>query len=131
MIGLYSTLNDLNHLRYRFQFTISCDMPFIKPEVIQYMNQFYSNYDYIIPQWNNGYIEPLFAIYPIKITLNLVKKCLKTNQLKLTNIIDINSKVRYISIENELKKYDSFLETFININNKNDIPENKKKRLKF
>lgn len=131
MVGLYSTLNDLNDLGYRFQFTISCDMPFIKPKIIQYMIQYYSSYDYIIPQWNNGYIEPLFAIYPIKITLNLVKKCLKTNKLKLTNIIDINSNIRFISIENELKKYDLLLETFININNKNDIPEIKKKKTNF
>lgn len=127
MIGLYSSLKELNKLGYKRQFTISCDMPFIKPKVIRYMSFNFKEYDYVIPQWNNGYIEPLFAIYPIKATLKMVVNCLESKKLKLTNLLDKKSTKRFISIENEIIKYDNDLNTFININKKQDVQIAKKK----
>ena len=131
MIGLYSAFKELNKLEYKKLFAISCDMPFIKTEVIKFMISNSNKFDYIIPQWNNGYIEPLFAIYPIKEVLERTIYCLKYKKFKLANLIDKSSNIQFISIENEVKKYDNELLTFININKNEDlklIEEKKKKK---
>jgi len=127
MIGLYSAFKELNKLNYKKLFSISCDMPLIQREVIKLIISNSINIDYCIPQWNNRYIEPLFAIYPIEQGLNRAEYYLKNEQFKLANLIDNNSKIRYISIEKEIAFYDKELLTFFNLNQIDDLQFIKKK----
>ncbi|HEY0088391.1 MAG TPA: molybdenum cofactor guanylyltransferase, partial [Candidatus Lokiarchaeia archaeon] len=66
MIGLYSAFKELLDLGYQKALTVSCDMPLIKKSVVELLIKESIYYDCIIPKWKNGFLEPLFAVYPIK-----------------------------------------------------------------
>ncbi|TFF92044.1 MAG: molybdenum cofactor guanylyltransferase [Promethearchaeota archaeon] len=121
MLGLYSSFKELYKHSYQKGFAISCDMPFIQFKVIELLiNQSY-NYDCCMPIWKNRYLEPLFAIYPIKKGFYSSQENLDSKKYKLTNLIKPDWEVNYISIENTIKKLDKKLLTFININKKEDL----------
>ncbi|TFF95723.1 MAG: molybdenum cofactor guanylyltransferase [Promethearchaeota archaeon] len=121
MLGLYSSFKELRKHSYQKGFAISCDMPFIQLKVIEFLINKSFNYDCCIPIWKNKYIEPLFAIYPIKKGFYSARENLSKKKYKLTNLIKPNWKVNYISIEKTIKNFDQKLLTFININKKKDL----------
>ena len=121
MIGMFSGFKELAKLDYKKAFILSCDMPLIKYKIVELLIERSKDYDLCIPQWKNNYLEPLFAIYPIKKSLIRMQRNLENRTFKLLNIIDKNWKTNYISIETELKPLDENLQTFININNPIDI----------
>lgn len=116
MKGLYSTSRELKKLGYDKTFVLACDNPFIRINVIELLISQSKGYDCCIPQWSNGFVEPLFAIYSIKKLFNKVKFNLENNNLKLSNLLDNNWNINYLSIEDRIKPIDKNLRTFININ---------------
>ncbi|NVM37168.1 MAG: molybdenum cofactor guanylyltransferase [Candidatus Lokiarchaeota archaeon] len=127
MIGLYSAFKELKKLRYEKVLVLSCDTPLLKKEVLNYLIEECKNFDCCIPQWTNGFLEPLIAIYPVKKALRTSKSNLKKKSYKLTNLLSTQWKTKFISIEKEIKTIDENLLTFININEPSDL-ENLKER---
>ncbi|MFX1445609.1 MAG: molybdenum cofactor guanylyltransferase [Promethearchaeota archaeon] len=121
LIGIYSAFRELNKLGYKKAFTLSCDLPLVKFETINFLITQANNVDCCVPRWNNNYIEPLFAIYPVAKALQKIKENLTNQTYKLLQILDKNWNIKYISIENEIQPLDEKLHTFININNHVDI----------
>jgi len=121
MLGLYSSFKELRKHSYQKGFAISCDMPFIHPKVVKFLINQSINYDCCMPIWKNKYIEPLFAIYPVKKGFYSARENLNKKKYKLTNLIRPNWKVNYISVEKTIKEFDKNLLTFININKKEDL----------
>jgi molybdopterin-guanine dinucleotide biosynthesis protein A len=78
-------------------------------------------YDCYIPRWENGFIEPLFAIYPVKEAFKQVKDSLLNKTYKLTKLINESWKVNYIPIEYNIKPLDENLISFTNVNGPIDI----------
>jgi len=127
MVGLYSAFKELLDLGYQKALTISCDMPLIKKNVIELLINESIHYDCVIPKWKNGFLEPLFAVYPIKEALFRIEYFLNRGAFKLINIIDKNWKIKYIIIEEQIQPLDNDLVSFININNLTDLEELTKK----
>jgi molybdopterin-guanine dinucleotide biosynthesis protein A len=123
MIGLYSAFKELRKLNYKKLYALSCDNPLIKKEVINFLIQELKEYDCVVPRWKNQFVEPLFAIYPIEKAYYRSSECIKKHQFKLTNIIDNEWKIRFISIEKTIRKLDPYLLSFKNINTNGDIEE--------
>ncbi len=121
MIGLYSAFKKLSELDYTKAFTLSCDSPLIKSEVVELLLRQAEGYDCYIPRWENGFLEPLFAIYPVKEAFEQAKESLKNKTYKLTNLINENWKVNYVPIEYDIQPLDENLITFINVNGPIDI----------
>jgi len=121
LLGLYSGFKELYKLGYKKSFVISCDLPLIQFNVLKFLIKQSNGFDCCIPKWNNGFLEPLFAIYPIKKAYKKAEENLKNRKYKLTNIIGDNWKIRFISIENSIKQFDQNLLTFLNINTPEDI----------
>lgn len=121
MIGIYSAFKELDKFGYEKAFILSCDSPLIKPEVIDLLIKQSKGYDCCIPKWNNTFLEPLFAIYPIRKAFRLAEKNIIKRTYKLTNLLDKHWKINYISIENSIQSVDEKLLTFININGPIDI----------
>jgi molybdopterin-guanine dinucleotide biosynthesis protein A len=121
MIGLYSASKELKSLGYKKTLVLACDNPFIQLKVIKFLIKESVGYDCCIPQWKNGYIEPLFAIYSIRKLYNKVIENLENNNLKLSNLLDNSWKINFLSIESAIKLKDTNLRTFININTPIDI----------
>ena len=127
IIGLYSAFKELSKLGYKKSLVLPCDTPLVQKNVIEFLILNCKNYDCCIPQWENGFLEPLLAIYPIKKALHSTEKNIKRQNLKLVNIIDKTWKINYLSIENEIRPLDNKFLTFININKISDIDKIKKK----
>lgn len=121
MIGLYSAFKELNKLNYEKAFAFSCDSPLIKSQVVDLLLRQAEGYDCYIPRWENGFIEPLFAIYPVKEAFEQARESLLNKTYKLINLVNENWKVNYVPIEYDIKPLDENLITFINVNGPIDI----------
>ena len=121
MLGIYSGFKELNNLGFEKGFLLSGDMPLIKPEVIELMIKEVEGYDCCIPRWNNGFLEPLFGIYPVEKTYELAKKTIQERNYALNSIIDKTWNVNYISVEESIKPLDQNLVSLINVNGPIDL----------
>ena len=122
LIGLYTAFKELQHLNYQNAFILSCDNPFISIDIIEFMIQQLAFNDACMPIWDNNYVEPLFAIYKIAPFLKKTRENLSNKCLKLSKLLDpTQMKIKYISIENEIKLIDDKLESFINVNELTDL----------
>ncbi|KKK41342.1 hypothetical protein LCGC14_1505100 [marine sediment metagenome] len=126
MIGLFSAFKELNKLGYRKVLALSCDTPLIKSEVVKYLIRSCKFFDSCVPEWSNGFLEPLFAIYPVKKALRTAKKSIKNQSYKLSNLLSHTWKINYINVEKFIKPLDDDLITFFNINEKLDIKKLKR-----
>lgn len=121
IIGIYSAFKELAALNYKFGFTLSCDNPFLNTEVIKLLINGIENFDCIIPRWNNNFLEPLFAIYPIKKAFKIAEFSILKKRFKLVYLLDKDWKINYISIEKSIQPIDKKLTTFLNLNNFHDL----------
>ena len=121
MLGIYSGFKELNNLGFEKGFLLSGDMPLIKPEVIELLIKEVEGYDCCIPRWNNGFLEPLFAIYPVEKTYELTKKTIQEKNYALNSIIDKTWNINYISVEELIKPLDQNLVSLINVNGPIDL----------
>jgi molybdopterin-guanine dinucleotide biosynthesis protein A len=111
--GLYTGLKLSSNL---YNFVVACDMPFVNPLIIEYLQNYTTdkNYDVIIPQFK-GYVEPLFAFYTKK-CLGAFRSNLKQNQLKIKDCFS-QLKVKEVPCN----KFASVEKFFFNINTKEDL----------
>ena len=121
MLGIYSGFKELDRLGFEKGFILSGDMPLIKPKVIELMINRVKGYDCCIPRWNNGYLEPLFGIYPVNSTFKLAEKTIQERNYSLNKIIDLSKHINYISVEESIKPLDQNLVSLININGPIDL----------
>ncbi len=121
MLGIYSGFKELNNLGFEKGFLLSGDMPLIKPEVVELLIKEVEGYDCCIPRWNNGFLEPLFAIYPVEKTYELAKKTIQEKNYAFNSIIDKTWNINYISVEESIKPLDQNLVGLINVNGPIDL----------
>ncbi|MFX1239063.1 MAG: molybdenum cofactor guanylyltransferase [Promethearchaeota archaeon] len=121
MLGVYSGFKELSSLGFKKAFLFSCDMPLIKPEVIELMISHSVEYECVIPKWENGFIEYFFAIYPVDKGFKRAKQILTTKNYGLVNFIDKNWIINYISVEKDIKPIDQNFISLMNINGPIDI----------
>jgi molybdopterin-guanine dinucleotide biosynthesis protein A len=121
MLGIYSGLKELIKLGLQKAFILSCDMPLIKLELIKLMINRSVGNDCCIPRWNNGFLEPLFAIYPVEKGFERAKNILINENYGIHNLIDDNWKINYISVEKLFQPIDPNLVSLININGPIDL----------
>ncbi|MFW9971350.1 MAG: molybdenum cofactor guanylyltransferase [Candidatus Odinarchaeota archaeon] len=126
IIGLYSVFKELKRLRYKKVLVTSCDIPLVKKKLVEYLIEQSEGYDCCIPQWNNGFLEPLLAIYPVEKALKTAKRNIINESYKLINLISNKWRINFISIEKSLKQFDENLDSFTNINELKDIEKIKK-----
>ena len=121
LIGIYSAFKEIEKLGYEKAFILSCDLPLIKREVVNLLLKHSKDVDCCVPKWNNNYLEPLFAIYPVKKALHKIEENLKNETYKVSRILNRDWSIKYISIEQEIQPLDDKLLSFLNINNHVDI----------
>ncbi len=108
----------LHNSKTYYNLVIGYDMPFIEPELINYMIKNIDQYDAVIPTHSKGLYEPLCAIYS-KNCLEIMKQNIKDEKLSVRCIFPF-LKVRLIT-EKEIKQFDPSLYSFFNINFKKDF----------
>ncbi|KKN23964.1 hypothetical protein LCGC14_0899620 [marine sediment metagenome] len=118
---MYSAFKELDDLGFKKTLVLSCDIPLINKKVIKYLINCSKRFECCIPQWDNGFLEPLCTIYPIQKALIVSIEKLKTKDYKLINLISPSWNTNYISIERSFRPLDKSLLSFININTLDDI----------
>ncbi len=129
MIGFYTIFEFLSRLSFEKVFVLSCDIPFIQPNVVKAMIQNSEGFDCCMPNWKNGFLEPLFAIYPVVKGFRKARKCLERKELKLLNVLSSKWKINYLSVEEVIQPLDPELLTFTNINRVSDLEKLKERIL--
>jgi molybdopterin-guanine dinucleotide biosynthesis protein A len=115
LAGIYS---GLKASLSQYNLVVGCDMPFLEVKLLKYMTKNINSSDVVIPHYNDGYIEPLCAIYS--------KRCLETIERNLAeHVFSVRAifphlKIKFIEDE-EIKKYDPEFYSFFNINYKKDM----------
>jgi len=112
--GLYT---GLYHSSNYHAFCSACDMPFLNPRVIKYMEKERDEYDVIVPKTHDG-LHPLHAIYSKK-CLNPISQSLDRNDLKIVNFFQ-QVRVRYIE-EMEIREFDPHMRSVINVNTEEEM----------
>lgn len=97
-----------------FCFIAACDMPFINENVIKLLFTSGENHDAAIPRWEDGFLEPLHAVYKCKPMIFETEKAIRNGEKIVLAPIQKLS-VNYVEME-EIRKIDTNLRTFININ---------------
>ncbi|MCK5542996.1 MAG: molybdenum cofactor guanylyltransferase [Desulfobacterales bacterium] len=101
-------------------FITACDTPFIRKDIIEFILSFADRqYDVVIPEGEGG-LEALLAVYS-KACLPLIEKNLKANVFMIKKFYAKN-KVKTIPLE-KLKELDPLMDSFFNINIKEDIEQ--------
>lgn len=100
-------------------FVAACDMPFINDNVVRLLFRKSENYEAAIPRWDDGFLEPLHAVYKVKPMIKQAEKAIdKGKTIILAPIFKMH--VNYVEVD-EIKKLDPELRTFMNINTFEDI----------
>ncbi len=99
-----------------FSFVTSCDAPFLNTALIAYLTGQISDYDVVVPYWEERY-QPLHAVYR-KSVLPLLKEQLEHGELRPVYLFD---KVRTRKVEqDEIKILDPDGLSFLNMNTPQD-----------
>ncbi len=114
--GIYT---GLFHSSHDYSFIASCDMPFLRRELIEFLISLKDGYDVIVPRLKDGH-EPLHAVYS--------KKCLKQIEMTMNKgdlrIIGFYPEVRIREVsEEELAPFNPEPSSFMNINTPKEYEE--------
>lgn len=70
-----------------YALVVGCDMPFISPNVIQYLFNTVEGHNGAVFRWPNGWVEPLLAVYRIKPSLDRALRLYSLGSLKIRLIL--------------------------------------------
>ncbi len=119
---LAGALAGFETIQNEYALLLACDTPFLSPDILRLLLESCANRTAAVPRWPNGNIEPLLAAYHVKRATLAAKAALREGKLDMRSMIDNMQSVRYISTI-VLRRLDSELLTFFNINTLNDLKE--------
>ena len=114
LVGIEAGLTAASH---DLCFVIACDMPFAKPALVRHLLPCRVNVDAVVPVVH-GYDEPLFTVYR-KRALPVIRAAIEGGVLKVSAIY-AKLHVKRVK-EEELRKFDRALSSFINLNTPHDL----------
>lgn len=110
--GLMNSETDLN-------LVLSCDMPFISEELLNYLINNSEGFDVAVPWLGEERFEPMCALYH-KNTIPVFEQFIQSNNYKIQDVYR-KLKTNKLLISAELKFYKPFL--FDNLNSKQDLEQ--------
>jgi len=116
---LAGILSGLSICKDEYCFIAACDMPFINENAVNFLFDKCRDHDAAIPQWSDGYFEPLHAVYNCNSMIKETKRSLENNETTILAPIS-RMNVNYVPVEN-IRKIDPDLITFMNINTCEDL----------
>jgi molybdopterin-guanine dinucleotide biosynthesis protein A len=116
--SLGGLLTALRHSDARRTFCVACDMPFLKPAVVEYfLREAGGDWEVVIPRLPEG-LEPLCAVYSVNLAPR-IEGLLDRGEKRIRTLIE-GSRTRYVDVD-ELRPLDPRLLTFVNINTPDDL----------
>lgn len=99
---------------------LAADIPFVNADVIKKIHEEAKGFDMAIPIWENGNIEPLYAVYNVPTIINAFKESYKKGEVRIRDAMTNLKNINYVPVE-KFKDIDNKLNCFININNPEDL----------
>lgn len=96
--------------------TLPCDVPFIKPEIVDFLFELATGYTAAVPVWPSGRLEPLIGIFERETALYLAEVLCGLGRSRPDDLYRALPSVVFISIVEDLGAIDPALESFVNIN---------------
>ncbi len=100
---------------------VGCDLPFLKPEVLELLFDFADGYDAAIPAGEGGLMEPLHAVYRTDRMARACEEALAAGQRRIRTPLE-GLRVKNVSVE-LLRPFDPELLSFFNLNTEEDLSE--------
>ena len=111
--GIYSSLM---FSTTKHNLVISCDTPFLVTQLLEYVLINVDNYDVVVPEHGNSFIEPLAAYY----STNIIKQLEGSIVMKDYKLMNLFTRVKFKSINvNNIPGYSNNL--FKNLNTPDDL----------
>ena len=102
-------------------FVVGCDMPFLNPDLLNYILQKPEEYDVVIPE-TRGKAETLFARYS-KNSLPVILSHMLRDELKIQDVL---TELNVLKIKSgEIERFDPEHLSFFNINTQEDLKKAK------
>ena len=98
-------------------------MPFLKPEVADYMFKSAEKFDVTVPMWPDGTLETLLMTLKRETALEIAETLLAANKPRADSIPRGAGKLQLLSPLKEIKALDPELRSFININAPQDLTQ--------
>ncbi len=117
--GLYTALT---YSRTDYTLCLACDMPEIKPALLQYLIALKDAYDAVVPRVD-GIAQSLHALYHRR-CLPVMYEHIQQKQLKISGVIDLLN-TRFID-DAELSRFDPDGTSFTNLNTQGDLEQFKR-----
>jgi molybdopterin-guanine dinucleotide biosynthesis protein A len=95
-------------------FFVACDMPFLNPELIEFLCTFQE--EAVIPIWDSR-PEVLHSIYSVSVLRHL-KEAITQKRYKITDALK-EASIRYVE-EKEIRRFDATGKSFRNVNTPSD-----------
>lgn len=102
---------------------LPCDMPFIKPSIVDYLLELVKRFDICAPIHPDGNIEALMFSCNRRGAAKITETLCFLGRSKPVDIIRASSKIKLISTISEIRKLDPDFKSFININFRSDLIE--------
>jgi len=101
--------------------TLPCDMPFLQPNVAEYLFKQAEGFEVVVPMWPNGRLETLIMVLERPSTLEITETLCQLKRPRSDDIPRGASKTLLVSPVNHIKTLDPELKSFININSREDL----------
>jgi molybdopterin-guanine dinucleotide biosynthesis protein A len=101
--------------------TLPCDMPFLQPNVAEYLFNEAEGFEVAVPMWPNGRLETLIMVLERPSSLEISETLCRLKRPRSDDIPRGAGKTLLVSPVNHIKTLDPELRSFININSKEDL----------
>lgn len=109
----------LLHARYPRVFVVGSDMPNVDPRLPSILARAVDA-DAVVPRWDNGWIEPLCALYS-QTALPVIVRQLGEGRLKLSQLHEDLDTVAYVDVEPLMREGSLEAGCFVNINSRVEL----------
>jgi molybdenum cofactor guanylyltransferase len=118
---LVAILTGLRNVQAKACFTIPADMPLMQPEIIDYLFRSANGAQVVVPTWPSGRLETLVMVLDKPEALEIAETLCMLGRPRSDDVIRGASTARFVSIVDEIIKFDPEFRSFVNINSREDL----------
>ena len=104
----------------KYAVVVPFDTPFVSRDIVSLLFELCVGRSAVIPRWPNGQIEPLHAVYQVKVAMVAAEAAMAEGRLDMRGMIERMRGVRFISTL-VISEIDPGLKSFFNINTPLDL----------
>ena len=118
---LLAIASGLEAVDAQYCLVVPTDMPFLKPEVADYLFGACKGYEVAVPVWPDGTVETLLMALERESCIEIAQTLITLNRANADTIPRAASKLHLVSPLKEISSLDPELRSFININSQEDL----------